>query len=116
MEKLLLKIEPSEITPFFYNNVFRFRGDFPPSPLATPLGCTNIEGHELSIKFYQSSFLDWECYVTALAPSYAAIEWECAVEEVALERRVFDAVVRGGGPESDPKKIRAHLTRRTGER
>ena len=38
-ENLLLKIDPSEITPFFYNNFFRFRGDFP-LPLATPLsGC-----------------------------------------------------------------------------
>ena len=26
-EKLLLKIEPSEITPFFYNNFFRFGGE-----------------------------------------------------------------------------------------
>ena len=34
---LLLKIEPSVITPFFYNNFFRFRGDFPPSPPAYAL-------------------------------------------------------------------------------
>ena len=26
LEKLLLKIEPSEITSFFYNNFFRFGG------------------------------------------------------------------------------------------
>ena len=26
---MLLKIEPSEITPFFYNNFFGFDGDFP---------------------------------------------------------------------------------------
>ena len=32
-ENLLLKIELSEITPFFYNNFFRFReGGFPPFP------------------------------------------------------------------------------------
>ena len=32
-ENLLLKIEPSEITPFFYNNLFRFRGGgIPPFP------------------------------------------------------------------------------------
>ena len=32
LENLLLKIEPSEITPFFYNNFFGFEGggDFPP--------------------------------------------------------------------------------------
>ena len=38
-ENLLLKIELSEITPFFYNNFFGFRGggEFPPFPLATPL-------------------------------------------------------------------------------
>ena len=40
-ENLLLKIELSEITPFFYNNFFQFRGNFggnfPPFPLATPL-------------------------------------------------------------------------------
>ena len=32
-ENFLQKIEPSKITPFFYNNFFRFRGgDLPPSP------------------------------------------------------------------------------------
>ena len=31
-ENLLLKVEPSEITPFFYNNFFAFWGDFPPLP------------------------------------------------------------------------------------
>ena len=29
LEKLLLKIEPSEITSFFYNNLFNFVGTFP---------------------------------------------------------------------------------------
>ena len=34
-EKLLLKIEPSEITPFFYNNFFRLGGGWtPPNPPA----------------------------------------------------------------------------------
>ena len=42
LENLLLKIEPSEITPFFYNDFFLFRGDFHPSPLATPLWQRNI--------------------------------------------------------------------------
>ena len=39
LENLLLKIEPSEITSFFYNNFFGFGGGggFPLSPLATPL-------------------------------------------------------------------------------
>ena len=34
LENLLLKIEPSEITPFFYNNFFGFGGGggFPPPP------------------------------------------------------------------------------------
>ena len=33
LENLLLKIEPSEITPFFYNNFFGFGGGgVPPSP------------------------------------------------------------------------------------
>ena len=38
-ENLLLKIELSEITPFFYNNFFSVSGggDFPLSPLTTPL-------------------------------------------------------------------------------
>ena len=37
-ENLLLKIETSEITSFFYNNFFRFWGVFePPYPLRTPL-------------------------------------------------------------------------------
>ena len=35
-ENLLLKIEPPEKTPFFYNNLFGFAG-FPPFLLATPL-------------------------------------------------------------------------------
>ena len=34
---MLLKIELSEITPFFYNIFFGWGGDFPPFPLATPL-------------------------------------------------------------------------------
>ena len=34
-ENLLLQIEPSEITPFFYNNFFGF-GGISPFPLATP--------------------------------------------------------------------------------
>ena len=37
LENLLLKIEPSEITSFFYTNFFRFRRGFPPFPLATSL-------------------------------------------------------------------------------
>ena len=32
LENLLLKIEPSEITPFFYN-IFSVLGDSPPPPL-----------------------------------------------------------------------------------
>ena len=35
-EKLLLQIEPSEITSFFYSKVFGF-GRISPFPLATPL-------------------------------------------------------------------------------
>ena len=35
LENLLLKIEPSGITPFFYNNFFGFEGGFP--HLAPPL-------------------------------------------------------------------------------
>ena len=41
---MLLKIEPSEITPFFYNNFFGFRGISPLSPLATPLVQVGNEG------------------------------------------------------------------------
>ena len=37
-ENLLLKIEPSEITPLFYNNFFGFGGGgFPPFPPGSPL-------------------------------------------------------------------------------
>ena len=36
LENLLLKIEPSEITPFFYN-IFSVSGGIPLPPLATPL-------------------------------------------------------------------------------
>ena len=36
LENLLLKIEPSEITPFFYNN-FSVSGGFPLSPWLRPL-------------------------------------------------------------------------------
>ena len=43
LENLLLKIEPSEIPPFFYNNFFGFRGrwgEYSPSPLNSPVdGC-----------------------------------------------------------------------------
>ena len=35
LEHLLLKREPSEITPFFYNNLFGL-GAISPFPLATP--------------------------------------------------------------------------------
>ena len=47
LENLLLKIEPSEITPFFYSNFFGFGGGgFPPFlPLATRLTwSSNIGG------------------------------------------------------------------------
>ena len=38
LEMLLLKIEPSEITSFFYNNFFNFGGGtFPAFPLPAPL-------------------------------------------------------------------------------
>ena len=38
LEKLMLKIEPSEITTFFHNIFFNFKcGTFPLFPLATPL-------------------------------------------------------------------------------
>ena len=38
LEMVMLKIEPSEITSFFYNNFFNFGGGtFPVFPLATPL-------------------------------------------------------------------------------
>ena len=39
LERLLLKIEPTEITPFFYNNFFQFRGagTFPVFSLAAPM-------------------------------------------------------------------------------
>ena len=45
-ENLLVKIEPSEITPFFYNNFFGCRMDFSPFPLATPLRSTALNGHD----------------------------------------------------------------------
>ena len=46
-ENLLLKIEPSEITPVFYNSFFRFRGgDFPPFPPGYALGSFNPQGVE----------------------------------------------------------------------
>ena len=34
---MLLKIEPSEITPFFYNNFFGFGGEASPLPLNPPM-------------------------------------------------------------------------------
>ena len=39
LENFLLKIEPSEITPFFYNNFFRFGGIFPLSLPGYALAC-----------------------------------------------------------------------------
>ena len=42
LEILLLQIEPSQLTPFFYNNSFGFVRDFPHfPPLATPLQSWN---------------------------------------------------------------------------
>ena len=36
--KFVTKMEPSGITPFFYNNFFDFGGGgFPPFPLPTPM-------------------------------------------------------------------------------
>ena len=43
LENLLLKIEPSEITPFFYNNFFAFGGISPLFPLAMPLKPENYQ-------------------------------------------------------------------------
>ena len=51
-ENLLLKIELSEITPFFYNNFFGFGGDFPPSPPGYALGKSYIFFRDLSIEFH----------------------------------------------------------------
>ena len=46
LENLLLKIEPSEITPFFYHNFFRFGGgDFPSSPCLRPLKSWRRQWH-----------------------------------------------------------------------
>ena len=44
LEKLWLKIEPSEITTFFYNNIFNFveRGRSLCSPLAAPMAVLSI--------------------------------------------------------------------------
>ena len=58
LEKLLLKIEPSEITSFFYKNFFNFGGGTFPVflPLATPLWtevfCKNKEigGFKFGVK------------------------------------------------------------------
>ena len=72
LEKLLLKIEPSEITPFFYNNFFGFgvRGIFPPFPLATVEGkendvipkffwaFTHIFDFFLNSKYFATTFLN----------------------------------------------------------
>ena len=54
LENLLLKIEPSEIAPFFYN-IFWFRGVefFPLSPLATPLRDTESSGQIFFLQFHQ---------------------------------------------------------------
>ena len=51
-ENLLQKIDLSEITPFFYNNFFRFRGggNFPPSPLATLLEEDALHTLHLQVK------------------------------------------------------------------
>ena len=56
-ENLLLKIEPSEITPVFYN-IFSVSGGggFPPSPLATPLGMMYIHrGFENDLQLVNNS-------------------------------------------------------------
>ena len=44
--KFVTKIEPSEITPFFYSNFFGF-GGIPHFPLATPLPSWNGIPHEI---------------------------------------------------------------------
>ena len=50
-ENLGLKIEPSEITPVFYNNFFRFRGGDSPLPaLATPLPDTAFQSRLINEK------------------------------------------------------------------
>ena len=51
LDNLLLKLETSEITPFFYNNFFAFGGggNFPPFALATPL----VLGACFSKKFFE---------------------------------------------------------------
>ena len=55
-KNLLLKIEPSKITPFLYNNSFRFgAAEFPPSPGLSPWFdgfCESTRQHRISyIKF-----------------------------------------------------------------
>ena len=63
MEHLLLKIEPLEIPPFFYNNFFRFRGDFPPFPPGYALARNTCQwfSHQgtKSLKFSWSFYFFW---------------------------------------------------------
>ena len=59
-ENLLLKIEPSEITPVFYNNFFGFGGggNFPPFlPLATPLTHTERRAWKIKTVLQRGKFI-----------------------------------------------------------
>ena len=61
MEKLLLKIEHSEITPFFYNNFFHFGGrggTFHVFPLAAPMIYWDIGSHVKDMKSKDANAID----------------------------------------------------------
>ena len=55
LDKLLLNIEPSEITSFFHNIFFQFRGRNVPPPLAAPM----ILPIYLLLLNYALSFMNW---------------------------------------------------------
>ena len=59
-ENLLLKIEPSEIIPFFYNNFFRFRGaGIFPFPPGYALAANYIERSERFFNRFIFRILDY---------------------------------------------------------
>ena len=58
-ENLLLKIESSKLTPFFFNNFFGFGGDFLPFP---PPGYAHDGDYQLSYIFIQSGLANLICY------------------------------------------------------
>ena len=86
LEKLLLKIEPSEITPFFYNNSFDFGGgDVPCVPPWRRLWYCVADGYSMCCELCShTDVTEPFIYTIVLSPQLALPTWGVAPDNRAI--------------------------------